>query len=244
MASSYRLTPAESVGFGNGPGPAQHLRGDLFTQLAPEIAREFMVMMLPSCFPGGVLLFTEMDSPLRVFVVLEGEVKLSINSNDGKRLILRIANKGEIVGLAAALTGNPYDMTAETLYPCKLGLIKRFEFLNFLIRRPDAYLHLTQELSRQFTKACDQLRTVVLSTSAPEKLARLLLDWGQSGQRTECGVRFRFSLTHGEIGEFIGASRETVTRTLSAFKSRRLVTIQGSTVTIPDKSALERFARD
>jgi CRP/FNR family cyclic AMP-dependent transcriptional regulator len=97
-------------------------------------------------------------------------------------------------------------------------------------------------LGRQFTMACEQLRTVVLSTSAPEKLARLLLDWGENGQTTEAGLRFRFSLTHGEIGEFIGASRETVTRTLSVFKSRRLVTFNGSTLTIPSRTALERYA--
>jgi len=56
-------------------------------------------------------------------------------------------------------------------------------------------------------------------------------------------MRFRFSLTHGEIGEFIGASRETVTRTLSIFRSRRLISFHGSTLTIPNRTALERYAR-
>ena len=87
--------------------------------------------------------------------------------------------------------------------------------------------------------ACEQLRTVGLASTAPEKLARLLLDWSENGQTTECGTRFRFSLTHEEIGEFIGASRETVTRTLSVFKSRRLVAFQGSMLTIPSRVALE-----
>jgi CRP/FNR family transcriptional regulator len=97
-------------------------------------------------------------------------------------------------------------------------------------------------MSRQFTMACEQLRTVCLSTSAPEKLARLLLDWSENGQTTEFGTRFRFCLTHGEIGEFIGTSRETVTRTLSIFKSRSLIRFQGSTLTIPSRTALESYA--
>jgi CRP/FNR family transcriptional regulator len=134
-------------------------------------------------------------------------------------------------------------MTAETQYASKLAPIGRRDFLNFLLRHPDAYQTLTEELSRQYTMACDQLRSVVLSTSAPEKLARLLLDWSENGQRTEFGMRFRFSLTHGEIGEFIGASRETVTRTLSIFRSRRLISFHGSTLTIPNRTALERYAR-
>ena len=81
---------------------------------------------------------------------------------------------------------------------------------------------------------CDQLRTVGLSSSAPEKLARLLLDMSENGQPTEHGTRFRFLLTHEQIGEFIGASRETVTRTLGTFKHRRLVDFNGSMLTIPN----------
>ena len=107
-----------------------------------------------------------------------------------------------------------------------------------------AHQVVTEELSRQIGKACAQLRTVALSASAPEKLARLLLELGQSGgQSTEIGTRFRFSLTHEEIGEFIGASRETVTRTMSVFTHRRLVARHGATLTIPSRLALESYAR-
>ena len=67
------------------------------------------------------------------------------------------------------------------------------------------------------------MRTVGLSASVPERLARLLLGWSEPGQKTENSSRCRLSLTHEEIGEFIGASRETVTRTLSSFKHRHLV---------------------
>jgi len=90
--------------------------------------------------------------------------------------------------------------------------------------------------------ACDQLRTVGLSASAPEKLARLLLEWSENGQTTERGTRCRMPLTHGEIGEFIGASRETVTRTLSVFKSRQLIAFKGSTLMIPSRAALAHYA--
>lgn len=217
--------------------------GGFFEKLSQDTLAELKSMMHPVSYPAGTVLFSERDNPHLVYVVLDGEVKLSINSSEGKRLIMRIAKKGEIVGMASALSGNPYDMTAETLYASKLAPIGRREFLTFLMRHPDAYQKMTEELSRQFTLACDQLRTVVLSTSAPEKLARLLLEWSENGQETESGTRFRFSLTHGEIGEFIGASRETVTRTLSIFRSRRLVSFHGSTLTIPNRSALERYAR-
>jgi len=190
-----------------------------------------------------MVLFSEKDPAQGVFIVLEGEVKLSINSADGRRLILRIAKKGEILGMDSALSGQASEMTAETLYPSKIAKISRRDFLGFMVRHPEAYQVVTEELSRQISMACAQLRTVALSSSAPEKLARLLLELGQSGgQSTEAGTRFRFSLTHEEIGEFIGTSRETVTRTLSNFKTRRLVDFHGSTLTIPNKTALASYA--
>ena len=85
---------------------------------------------------------------------------------------------------------------------------------------------------------------VGLSTSVPERLARLLLVWSdEPGQKPERAARCRLSLTHEEIGEFIGASRETVTRTLSIFKNRHLVAQHGCTLTIPSRMALESYAR-
>lgn len=222
-------------------GQAQRA-GEFFKKLSPSALRDLQSMEFPTSYQPGVLLFSEKSAPTALFIILSGEVKLSINSSDGKRLILSIAKAGEVLGLSAALSGLPSEMTAEVLYPAKIAVIERSQFLNFLGRHPEAYQTVTEELSLQYKVACEQLRTVALSASAPEKLARLLLDWSENGQKTECGTRFRFSLTHEEIGEFIGASRETVTRTLSTFKSRHLVAFHGSTLTIPSRMALESLA--
>ncbi len=217
--------------------------GKFFDKLNPVALEDLATMQNPIAYPANRILFSEKEGTRGVFVVLSGEVKLSINSSEGRRLSLRIAKKGEILGLASALSGNPYELTAETLYPATIAPIARQDFLNFLMRHPEAYQAVTEELSRHVSIACERLRAVGLSTSAPEKLARLLLDWSENGQTTESGTRFRFCLTHEQIGEFIGASRETVTRTMGTFKHRHLIAFQGSMVTIPNISALENFAR-
>ncbi len=217
--------------------------GEFLDKWIPAAFQDLASIAHPSPYAACRTLFTEKEPPHGVYLVLEGEVKLSMNSIDGRRLILRIAKKGEILGLASALSGKPYEVTAETLYPCKLAFVSRRDFLGILFRHPEVYQTLTEELTRNIATACEQLRTVGLSASVPEKLARLLLDWSESGQTTERGTRLRFSLTHGEIGEFIGASRETVTRTLTLFKTRRLVDFNGSMMTIPSKTALENYAR-
>lgn len=216
--------------------------GEFFNKLRPSALQDLNSMEHPHRYAANVVLFTEREAARGVFVVLEGEVRLSVNSSDGKRLSLRIARKGEILGLASALSGNPYEMTAETLYPAKIAPIGRREFLGFLARHPEAYQTVTEELSRQMSMACDQLRNVGLSASAPEKLARLLLNWSDEQSNETGSGRVRFSLTHEEIGEFIGASRETVTRTLSHFKHRQLVSFNGSMLMIPSRSALASYA--
>ena len=223
-------------------GSQVKLDGAFFSKLSPEAMKDIASMAFSSSYRAGMILFSEKDAPCGVYIVVEGEVKLSMNSSDGRRLILRIARKGEILGLASTLSGKPSEMTAEILYPARIAPILRRDFLNFLMRHPEVYQSVTEELSRDYAMACEQLRTVGLSGSAPEKLARLLLEWSQNGQSNERGTHFRFPLTHGEIGEFIGASRETVTRTLSVFKSRHLVAFHGSTLTIPSKTALETYA--
>jgi CRP/FNR family transcriptional regulator len=218
------------------------LAGEFFNKLSPEMVSELASLQHATMHAADDILFTERDEAEGLYLVLDGEVKLSMNSSDGRRLILRIARKGEVIGLASALTGKPFEMTAETIYSSKIAFISRRDFILFLAHHPDVYQLVTAELSRHYSMACEQLRTVGLASSAPAKLARLLLDWSSNGQHTEAGTRFRFSLTHEEIGECIGTSRETVTRTLGVFKTRRLVNFSGSTLTIPNLTALQSYA--
>jgi len=216
--------------------------GDFFNHLSAAALADLESMIFPSSCPAHTVLFTETQPSAGIVVVLEGEIKLSMNSSDGRRLSLRIAKAGEVLGLAATLSGTPYEDTADTLYPAKIAHISRHAFLQFLTRHPDAYQAVARDMAHRFSGACEHLRTVGLSASVPEKLARLLLDWSDADQKSETGSRCRLSLTHEQIGEFIGASRETVTRTLSSFKHRRLVDMHGSMLTIPSRTALASCA--
>jgi CRP/FNR family transcriptional regulator, cyclic AMP receptor protein len=216
--------------------------GEFFNNWSHAALEDWAAMEHAHSYGSNILLFAEKEEARGLYVVLDGEVRLSINSSEGRRLSLRIARKGDVLGLSSALSGGPYEMTAETLYPAKVALIGRREFLGFLSRHPELYMNITEELSRHVAMACHQLRTVGLAATAPEKLARLLLEWSENEMSTPACGRVRFSLTHEEIGEFIGASRETVTRTLSTFKHRRLVSFRGSMLEIPNRMALASYA--
>lgn len=216
-------------------------RPGFFCQLAPEAMKEFDSITAPSPYPQGALLFLEKQDPRGVFLICDGEVKLTISSSEGKTLLVKIAKAGEILGLMAALSGKPYEVTAETIRPCQLAFVRRDEFLSFLAHHPDALQAVVKQLSSNYHGACEQLRTVGLSASAEERLAKLLLDWSAEAEQTKLGTRITFPLTHEEIAECIGTSRETVTRAFSEFKSRNLVTLKGSTLLISNRAALEEF---
>jgi CRP/FNR family transcriptional regulator, cyclic AMP receptor protein len=210
-----------------------------FCQLNPATLKDFNGVRTTSTYPGGSILYIEKQDPRGVFVLCAGEVKLSISSSAGKTLILRIAKPGEILGLMAVLANTPYEVTAETLRPCQVAFIRRDDFLQLLAKHPEMHQGVVKQLTILYSGACDQLRTVGLSASAPEKVARLLLDWSSDGKQTRSGMQVKVPLTHEEIAEFVGTTRETVTRTLSEFKTKQLVVLQGSTLTISNRAALE-----
>jgi CRP/FNR family transcriptional regulator len=192
-------------------------------------------------YPEGAILFLEQQDPRGIFVLCAGEVKLTISSSGGKTLILRIAKPGEVLGLIAALWERSYEVTAETICPSQIAYVRREDFRRFVAQHPAASQGIGKQLSSNDHGACEQLRVVGLSASAPEKLARLLPDWSAGAEEAKLGAQITVRLTHEEIAEFIGSTRETVTPTLSDFKSRHLVTTKGSTFAIPKRAALEYF---
>jgi CRP/FNR family transcriptional regulator len=216
-------------------------KSNFFCQLTPRAAKDFDSIKSGSAYPERAVLFLENQDPRGVFVLCEGEVKLSISSSAGKTLILRVAKPGEILGLMAILSGKPYEVTAETLRPCQIAFVRRDDFLRFVAQHPEASQGMVRQLSSNYHGACEQLRTVGLSVSAAERLARLLLAWSTGAEETDLGTRITLPLTHEEIAEFIGSTRETVTRTLSDFRNRHLVTVNGSTLLISNRAALENL---
>jgi CRP/FNR family cyclic AMP-dependent transcriptional regulator len=213
-----------------------------FCQLSPAAVKDFDAIKSTATYPKGALLFMEKQDARGVYILCEGDVKLSISSSEGKTLIMRVAKSGEILGLMAGMSGTPYELTAETIRPCQVAFIRREDFQRFVAKHPEASQGIARQMTIQYQAACEQLRTVGLASTAHEKLARLLLGWAAETLPTKEGARIKMPLTHEEIAEFIGITRETVTRTLSDFKVRHLISIQGSTVTIPNRAALESCA--
>jgi CRP/FNR family transcriptional regulator, cyclic AMP receptor protein len=215
-----------------------------FCHLNPTATKDLDSIKYSTTYPGGAVLFIEKQSLRGVYVLCSGKIKLSISSSGGRRLTLRIAKPGEVVGLMAAMSGSPYEVTAETLEPCHVEFIRQDDFLHFIGKYPEVYQAMLRQLSSQYFGTCEQIRTIGLSGSSREKLARLLLHWSHEGKETKEGTQIRVPLTHEQIAEFVGSTRETITRTLSEFKSQHLVMLKGMTIMIPDLAALQAIGGD
>ena len=219
-----------------------HLRSEnFFCSLPRESLECFNQIKHPVAYPAHAVIFLEGDDPRGVFMLCQGQAKLSTSSREGKTLILRIAEAGEILGLHSTITGGPYELTAETMQPCQVNFVGRADFLSFLKKHGDACLHAAKHVSRDYQGACDVLRSVGLTHSISERLAKFLLASSVEGLITDGVVRTKFALTHEEISQLIGSSRESISRQLSEFRRREIVELKGSTLIIHNKAALEQF---
>jgi CRP/FNR family transcriptional regulator, cyclic AMP receptor protein len=219
-----------------------HREERLFCNLSVPALKQLETITAAATYPKGATLFVEGQKPRGVFILCNGRVKLSTSSADGKTLILRVPEKGEILGLAASVSGQPYQASAEVLEPAQANFIARNDFLEFLKTYGEAALRVAQQLSENYHLAINEMRTIGLSHSAAEKFARFLIEQASEGRKEEGEVRLTLTLTHEEIAQMIGSSRETVTRLFSDFKKRQLLQVKGSTVLIQDIASLRKFA--
>jgi CRP/FNR family transcriptional regulator, cyclic AMP receptor protein len=221
-----------------------HLRShNFFCNLSQESLEAFNKIKHAAVFPEHAVVLVEGQSPWGVFVLCQGRAKLSTTSREGKTLIVRIAEPGELLGLHAILTGGRYELTVETMQPCQLNFVAKEDMLRFLADHADAALHATQHLARDCSDAYGVVRTIGLSHSVSERFARFLLESAVDGEVKNGTVHVRLAMTHEEISQLVGTSRETITRLLSDFRRNDLAELKGSTLIIHNRPALKSMVR-
>jgi len=211
----------------------------LFSDLPPAVAQSLHNATLTNQFPAGAILFAEGDAPRGVFIVRRGRVKLSVCARDGRTLILRLAEPGEALGVASSVSGRDYEVTAETQEFSEVSFIRRGDLLSQMRAHGELTLWVTQQISFDYNSTCREIRNLMLSGSASEKLARLLIGWMGPSTSPQSPCKMKLGLTHEEMAQMIGTSRETVTRLMAGFKRQRLIEQAGATLVIPNRTALE-----
>lgn len=158
-------------------------------------------------------------------------------------LILRIAKLGDLLGVNAVLSGLPYESTAETVEASRIDFFPRDEFV--AMKRVNSQVNdfLLRSVSREAYEMVEAARMLLLSETATEKLARLLLKWcEEDGVNKPHGIAVNNNFTHEDVGQMIGTSRETVTRLLGAFKKSQIIGLTSNTVLVRNLGLLESIA--
>jgi len=211
----------------------------LFCNLSLPAVQKLNEIKSTAIYPKSAVLFIEGQRPRGVFVLCTGKAKLSTSSSEGKTIITKISDPGDVLGLNATISNHPYEVTAEMIEPGQANFISREALLEFLKQNGEVALRVAEQLSRNYYVAYEEIRTLGLATSPAEKFAKLLLSWEADGNHGSNSIRL--TLTHEEIAEMIGTTRETVSRLFSEFKRKQLVQIKGSTLTIRNRDGLEKL---
>jgi CRP/FNR family transcriptional regulator len=215
----------------------------LFCDLPNQALARLQDIKATSVYPKGALLCLEGQPPRGIFVLCTGRAKLITTSAEGKSIILRIAEPGEVLGLTAVVSNSAYEATIETLEPSQANFISQTDFVRFLRDYPDVGLKVAKQLTHNCKCAYGEIRSIGLSNSVPEKIAKLVLRWAEqpipAAGRKSNEIAIHVTLTQEEIAQFVGTSRETVSRVLGDFRRKGWLRMKGVIWTILDKSALE-----
>jgi CRP/FNR family cyclic AMP-dependent transcriptional regulator len=213
----------------------------LFCNLSLSAVKKLNEIKSTAIYPKSTMLFIEGQQPRGVFVLCTGRAKLYTSSSEGKSIITKISEPGDVLGLNASISNHPYEVTAEMIEPGQANFITRDTLLQFLRENGEVALRVAEQLSRNYYTAYEEIRTLGLASSPAEKFAKLLLSWGSGKPGANGAFQIKLTLTHEEIAEMIGTTRETVSRLFSDFKKKQLLQGKGSTLVIRNKSALEKM---
>lgn len=213
-----------------------------FCQFDPETLKIFDALTYTNVYPAGTVLYAEGETPRGLFILCAGGARLTISSGTGKTLVTRVLEPGEALGLTSVLSGRKYKSTAETTQHSQLKFVRRDDFIRFSEEHRAVSFNIARQLVEECESDADQIRSLGLANTASERLAQLLLGWvEEAGRPSASGMRIAVPMTHEEISQMIGTSRETVTRLLKNFRERKLITVRGSSMTIHSKSELEEL---
>ena len=213
-----------------------------FCNLRLPAAQRLHGIKSTAVYPKGTMLFMEGQQTRGVFVLCVGKAKLSTSSRKGKTIITKIAETGDLLGLNATISNVPYEVTAEMMEPGQANFIPREPLIQMMREFPEVALRIAHQLSRNYFAAHEEIRTLGLAASPSERFAKLLLQWSIKTQDNGSS-QIKLTLTQEEIAEVIGTTRETVARLFADFKKKHLLQVQGATLVIHSRFALEQMVQ-
>ncbi|HKG52078.1 MAG TPA: Crp/Fnr family transcriptional regulator [Actinomycetales bacterium] len=218
-------------------------RAPLFTALDDEAAASLRSTMTEVRLGRSEVLFAEGDRGDRLYVILEGKIKLGRTSGDGRENLLAILGPGEMFGELSLFDPGPRTATATSVGESRLIGLGHDDLQPFLLRNPEVAQTLLHALARRLRRTNEALADLVFS-DVPGRVAKALLDLStRFGRPSDDGVLVAHELTQEELAQLVGASRETVNKALADFAGRGWLRLGARAVVLLDVERLRRRAR-
>lgn len=216
----------------------RRLLGDcaLFRGLDPDERRDLVTRAHIRRFAAGDVIFHMGERGSSMMAVLSGTVRIAISSPDGKELLLALLQPGEVFGEIALFDGKERSADAMAQTDCGLAVLERRDVLAFLDRTPHAWPRVVEVLCERFRDNTQHVAEVALM-QLPARLAKVLL---RVGAEPAAGRR---PLSQRELGNMVGAARESVNKCLKDWQRRGIIGIAENAITILDRPTLERLVR-
>ncbi len=215
----------------------------LFAALDDEAAAALRATMARVELSRAEVLFHEGDPGDRLYVIIDGKVKLGRASGDGRENLLAILGPGEMFGELSLFDPGPRNATATAVADTVLIGVGNEDLTQWLTGRPDVARQLLRALARRLRRTNEALADLVFS-DVPGRVAKALLDLSERfGRSTDDGLRVAHDLTQEELAQLVGASRETVNKALADFAARGWLRLEARAVVLMDIDRLRKRAR-
>jgi CRP-like cAMP-binding protein len=218
-------------------------KAPLFTALDEASAASLRASMTAVKLSRGQVLFKEGDEGDRLFVVVDGKLKLGTTSNDGRENLLSILGPGDMFGELSLFDPGPRTATATAVVDSKLLALAHDRVIGWVKEHPQVSLQLLGRLAQRLRKANDVLSDLVFA-DVPGRVAKAIIELGQRfGTQKLDGLHVNHELTQEELAQLVGASRETVNKALADFATRGWVKLEPRAVIILDYERLVKRGR-
>jgi CRP/FNR family transcriptional regulator len=215
----------------------------LFAALDAESAATLESILSIRRVPRGHVVFREGEPGDRLFIVLDGKVKIARTSPDGRENLIAVLGATEMFGELSLFDPGPRTATVVAVTDTTLAGLDHDDLRPLLDERPGLGVALLKALAQRLRRTNEAMADLVF-TDVPGRVAKALLDLAERfGTEEAAGLRVRHDLTQEELAQLVGASRETVNKALSEFAQRGWLQIDGRSVVLLDRDRLTRRAR-
>lgn len=218
---------------------AETLVKQCFSSISEPSVNTLLSIVKKCTFTQGQTIFRQGSAPEYVHLLCLGRIRLSLVSDNGRRFVVKVAESGVVFGLAEVIARTTHKTTTDAVENCETLQFDAEHFLKVAAQHNDITFSVAQHLARECQQFRNTLKSVIAPRTVAARLAGLLLQYAENEKAGSVATGFR--LTHGEIAELIGASRESVSRAIQGFRKLNVVELCHTKLRVSDPSRLRKL---